>query len=292
MKYLLVLLAGCVGFENNGTDWQDFSTITGTLATEVGPDPAPRDPSCTLRVATFNVHFGDDIPYLASQIQASALATADVIFIQEIRRFPDTEPESRAQHLAELLGTTWLYAPAHTVDGNGVHGLAIMSRYPLRSPRIRQLPYLNQINEEQRIAITAEMLVGDQTIPIVDVHLDTRLAPADRIYQLDPAIHDVGDRMVIGGDFNTLPWTWVESGVPVMASEAVLEKQAEVLDDFMGQNSFAQAVSADVVTSRSPVFDIRLDNVYARQISIASGAVEHVDGSDHWPVYADISICD
>ena len=46
----------------------------------------------------------NDPALLAANIQASTyLSTADVIVIQEIRRYT-SEPESRAQHLAEILG--------------------------------------------------------------------------------------------------------------------------------------------------------------------------------------------
>lgn len=42
------------------------------------------------------------------------------------------------------------------------------------------------------------------------------------------------------------------------------------------------------MTARAPVFDIRLDNVYARSFTPQGGDVEHVDGSDHWPVWFDV----
>ncbi len=283
---------GCTQFTNDGTPWQDLAAITGELATEHGPDPAPREPPCTLRVATFNVHFADDVAGLAANVAGSTyLANADVIVIQEIRRYP-SEPASRAQQLAERLGMTWLYAPAHTVDGGGVHGLAILSRFPLAGAEVRQLPYMNTIHAEQRIALRADVVLGADRVRVVDVHLDTRLAPADRIRQLDPALEDAPDRVVLGGDLNTLPWSWVDGAVPLTASEAVLgQEQAKIVDGFFAENGFARAVEFDAVTSRTPVFGIRLDNVYAHGLAPIAGAVEHVDGSDHWPVWFDVSRC-
>ncbi|HET9989372.1 MAG TPA: endonuclease/exonuclease/phosphatase family protein [Kofleriaceae bacterium] len=293
MKALLVLLAACTPFSNDGTAWQALSTITGELAPEQGPDPAPRELPCTLHVVTFNVHFADDVANLAAQIQASQFVSqADVISIQEIRRYTN-EPESRAQHLAELLGMTWIYAPAHTVDGGGVHGLAILSKFPLAHAEMKQLPYMDYPEfPEQRIALRADLALGDVAAKIIDVHLDTRLPPSDRIRQLDPALYDAPERTIIGGDFNTLPWTWVGGAVPLISSEAVTDEQsAKIVDSYFADNGFTRAVEYDAVTARAPVFDIRLDNIYARTFTPLGGDVEHVDGSDHWPVWFDIDRC-
>jgi endonuclease/exonuclease/phosphatase family metal-dependent hydrolase len=294
MKWLLIFLAGCGQFTSDGTAWQDVATITGELAPELGADPIARDASSTLRVATFNVHFADDVADLAAQIQASQhLSQADVIVVQELRRYA-SEPVSRAQHLAELLGMTYAFVPAHTIDddryGHGVHGLAMFSRFPLRTIQVRELPFVDQtFNPELRIALRADVVVGTEAISVVDVHLDTRVAPSDRIRQLDPALDDAPARAIIAGDFNTLPWTWVGGAIPLTASEAVLGQQsAKLVDGFMEQNGYARAAEYDVVTARYPPFEIRLDNVYARGFTPLAGGVEHVEGSDHWPIYFDL----
>ena len=120
-----------------------------------------------------------------ARIRASReLASADVLIVQEIRAYPG-EPGTRASRLAAALGMTWVYAPARTVR-DGTHGIAMFSRYPLVAPEVRELPYFDQPNPEQRIALTAQVDLGDQELRVVDVHLDTRLAPADRVAQLAP----------------------------------------------------------------------------------------------------------
>jgi endonuclease/exonuclease/phosphatase family metal-dependent hydrolase len=289
---LSLVAAGCVELANEGTDWQQLSTVAGALAPERGPEPAPSPAPCSLRIATFNVHFADDVDDLVAQIRASTyLAHADVLFVQEIRRYA-SEPRSRVERLATALGMTWVYAPAHTVEDGGVHGLAILSRYPLGAPAIRQLPYFDQVHAEQRIALRADVMLDGEPLHLVDVHLDTRLAPTDRIRQLDPALTEVGDRMVIGGDLNTLEWTWVEDAVPLTGTQAVVgQGQAKIVDDFFAYNHFERAVADDVVTTRAPVVAMRLDDLYARGLEVIAGAVEHVDGSDHWPVWFDLKRC-
>jgi len=292
MKLVLVLvLVGCVDMTDHQTPWQDASTITGTLAPEFGVTPAPLSSTCTLRIATWNLHFAPDPADLAARIQTSDLASADVILTQEVDAYPD-EPSSRASRLAAALGMTYVFAPATTV-GEHTHGLAIFSRYPLTAPAIRELPFFdNALNPERRIALRADVDLGDELLRIVDVHLDTRMAPADRIFQLHPAVNDSGDRLIAGGDFNTLPWSWAGGTVPVTSTEAVTgQQQAAVVDDYMLGNAFTRALTPDSPTFPVPLFSMRLDNLYARGPAITAAAVAPVDGSDHRPVWVDVDRC-
>jgi endonuclease/exonuclease/phosphatase (EEP) superfamily protein YafD len=127
---------------------------------------------------------------------------------------------------------------------------------------------------------------------VVDIHLDVRLGPVDRVRQLDPGVRDIAERALIGGDFNTAPWAFVDALIPLTSTEAVVgQEQALVLDDFLASRRFTPAVPVDSVTMRLPGFDMRLDNLYAREIPILDAGVEHVDGSDHWPVWFDVDRC-
>lgn len=287
----LALVAGCAGVSDDGGPWQDAASITGELAPEIGPPPAPRDAPCTIRVASWNVHFAPDPDDLAAQIASSELATADIVMTQEIRAYPD-EPATRAHRLADALGMTWVYAPARTVD-TGTHGLALMSRFPLEAPVVRRLPYIDQpLNPEQRIALAADVVLGDQRLHVVVVHLDVRIDPADRIRQLHPAVNDIPDAALLGGDFNTAPWSFADDLVPLTSTDAALdEQQARIVDDYLGDNRFAGAISPGTATMRIPVFSMRLDNLYARDFAIAGSGAPHVDGSDHWPVWFDVDRC-
>ena len=295
MRRLLVVVvlcaAGCVDDADPGGPWTELTSLTGPLAPEAGSPPTPRDPpGCALRIATWNVHFGADPVNLAAQILASHdVASADVLITQEIEAHP-TETGSRAQRLAEALGMTWVYAPAR-IEGDGTHGLAIFSRYPLEDAAVRQLPFVDRpINPAHRIALAADVVIGDRRIRVVDVHLETRLSPGDRIRQLHPAVNDVGTRMIVGGDLNTQPWAWVAGTVPLTSTEAVVgQEHAQIVDDYLAENGFAGAVPPSTTTMRIPVFGMRLDNLYARDLSIVASGVEHVDGSDHWPVWFDVT---
>jgi endonuclease/exonuclease/phosphatase family metal-dependent hydrolase len=289
----LLLAAGCVSSTDDRGPWIPVESITGDFAPEVGPVPAPLPPRSSLHIATWNVHFGADPDGLARAIKASQeVSAADVIIVQEIQAYPD-EPGSRAHRLADALGMTWVYAPARYYD-TGTHGIAMLSRFPLEAVAVRQLPYVDQpLHPENRIALAADVVVGAQRFRLVDLHLDVRIAPVDRIRQLHPAVNELGelDRVVAGGDFNTNPWAWIDGIVPLTGTEAVIgQEQAAVVDDYLFGNGFAGAISPEQNTLRVPAFEFRCDDLYARGLPITASGVEHVDGSDHWPVWFDVAL--
>ncbi len=289
-----VAATGCYGQTDVGGEWEDVTATTSALVPEVGPQiTASAAHACTLRVASWNVHYGEDVAGLADKLRASTeIGRADVLLVQEIEAYPD-EPGSRASRFAKELGMTWIYVPARE-EGDGTHGIAILSKLPLEAAKVRQLPYFDQpLRPRNRVAMSAEVVAGAVRVPVINVHLDVRLGPADRVRQLHPAINDIADAAVFGGDFNTNPWAWVESIVPLTSTEAIVgQEQAEVIDDYMTENGFASAIALDQKTVRM-VADIgmRVDNLYARELPIVGAGVEHVDGSDHWPIYVDVNVC-
>ncbi|MDX2089809.1 MAG: endonuclease/exonuclease/phosphatase family protein [Kofleriaceae bacterium] len=293
-KLVLVLLAaGCTQQLDEGTPWQPVETMSGALLPEVGPaPPAPPAATCTLRIASWNVHFGEDTAGLARAISESTeIARADVLFVQEIEAYPG-EPASRTEELARALGMTWVYAPARE-EGSGTHGIATLSRFPITAAAVRELPYFDQpIRSRARNALATTIDLAGAPLQLVNVHLDVRLGPVDRVRQLHPAVNEVDERLVIGGDFNTNPYAWAASLVPLSETEAIVgQEQALVIDDYMRAKKFISGISADATTMRVPVLGMRTDNIYARALPIVGAGVELVDGSDHWPVWLDVRVC-
>lgn len=288
-------LLGCVTPGDEGSEWLPADSIDGDLANEIGPAPTLRAmPGCTVRIATFNVHYAGDPEGIAAHIRSSnEVSRADVILLQETRAY-DAEDTSRTQRIADALAMTWAYAPSRTLPEGGTHGNAILSRFPLENIAVRRLPYIEQpYHPERRSAMAADVVLGERHLRVVDVHLDVRLTPVDRVRQLDPATRDTDERLVVGGDFNTNPWTWVGSVVPLTSSEAVLgQDQAAVIDDFMAARDFNSAIGPDVNTMRITGLSMRLDNLYARGLPTLAAGVEHVDGSDHWPLWFDVDVCE
>lgn len=273
--------------------WVAAADIAAPFTPELGPTvAAPATAPTTIRIASWNVELGPDPAALAAQIQASpVLATADIILVQEIEMHP-TEPGTRASRLATALGMTWFYAPARLQD-DGTHGDAILSRFPITLPEVKRLPHVDmRIGGRPRIGSRAVIDVGGgRTLTIVNVHLDTRIGVVDRVRQLDPAVSDNPDEVIVGGDLNTLPWAWVESAVPMLGTEAVVgQDQAEVLDDYLHDLGFATPIPHDADTHTS-VFDIRLDAICPRGLTVTAWGVDrNVKGSDHYAVWIDLAL--
>lgn len=293
MRAALALVAaasGCVTVDDDIGPWTDIGAIAGPLAPERGPVLAARAAPSTLRVVSWNLHFGEDAPGLAAAIAATpALAAADILLVQEIESYPD-EAGSRASRLAGALGMTWVYAPGRIEQGpttTGTHGIAIMSRYPIVGAEVRKLPHFAMPNGEQaRIALAATLDLGGTRVRVVDVHLDVRLGVPDRIRQLDPAV-DATTTLLLGGDFNAVPWSWLDGFVPLLGPEAIVGQETpKILDDYMRGTGFSSAI--DPGTDTLTKLPVRCDDLYAT-VPIVGGAVEHVAGSDHWPIWMDVS---
>jgi endonuclease/exonuclease/phosphatase family metal-dependent hydrolase len=286
-----MLLAACTEIADEGSAWQPAGDVAGT---EVGPAPTLRaQAGCTLRVASWNVHFLGDPTDLLAQLRASKeLASADVILLQESSQWPG-DPASRTAQLAEQLAMTWTHTPVVALPNGVVQGNGILSRHPLERVAVKRLPHVDQPYFEQaRTALAADVVVGDQRVRVVDIHLDVGIQITDRIRQLDPAVTDLDERAIVGGDFNTAPWQWVESVVPLTSTEAIVGMtQAAILDDYMASRRYTSAIAPDINTFTATGFGMRLDNLFARDVSIIGAGVEHVGGSDHWPIYVDVDLC-
>lgn len=291
MRALLVLLAGCYGVDAIDARWDPTEAIAGPLAPELGPAPAAYPAKRVVRVASWNTERAPEPEMLARAYFASpALASADILMIQEM----EIHDDARASRLAAALGMTYVFAPARA-EGY-LQGVMIASRYPITSSRVMRLPLgTAAFHEGHRNALAAEIAIGDAAYTFVTVHLDVRIGPVDRIRQLHPVATQVPDTVAIGGDYNTNPWAWVETTVPLTSTQAIVgQDQARVLDDYMTAQGFAVPISPDEVTFNRPFLDhMRLDEIYVRGFTaVASGVAKDVDGSDHWPVWVDLRLPD
>lgn len=287
MRGLLLVLAACTGVESTEGTWE--TAVEGPLALEVGP-PVVASVASQARIATFNIWFDSDPAAIARELRASAeLARADVLLLQEVEHH-DGE-RGRADVIAEALGMTWVYAPARREEGK-THGIAIASRFPIANPRVMRLPYADmRWHDVPRNALAVDIDFGSRVVTLVNLHLATRIGPVDRVRQMHPAVTQVPADVLIGGDLNTLPYAWVETTVPLTATEAIVgQDQASVIDDYMAAQGFAAPVAPHEATYRFPVA-MRLDQVYVRGFAVLRhGVATEVDGSDHWPVWIDVAL--
>lgn len=266
--------------------------LAGAPAAELEPEvgnslPAVIEAPQTIRLVTFNVH---SIPAaeLARALRADPeLSHADIFLLQEMESHED-EGVSRAHQAAEALHLNYVYAPARTIEG-GTHGLAILSRFPLRDVRVLRLPKFDLgFNTRQRIAVAATAEVAGRRLRLWNVHLDTRINIHDRIEQLRPAVVAARDDpapVVLGGDFNTAPVRWFLHVMPVFRSD-----QASAVDDFMRAEGFAAPFAEGEATSKKAFLSLRLDSLYGRGLTVTKIAVAEAGGvSDHAAVWMDLA---
>jgi endonuclease/exonuclease/phosphatase family metal-dependent hydrolase len=248
---------------------------------------APAAPHEALRVVTFNVHFGADVPALVRAIRSNPrLSQADVLLLQEIESHPG---DDRAAKLAEALQLDLVYAPAR-LEGDGTHGLAILSRYPLTNLEVLGLKQfdLGFRGTRRRIAMAATVQLPGRAVRVYNVHLDTRLTPEDRLRQLEPVMEEAARQpfAIIGGDFNTI--NAVASLLPMVPVPLPGFSQAAGLDAYMKAHGFSTPFEG---IGRTHWFPMRLDAVFARGLEVERFDKEtSVDVSDHFPLWVDLKV--
>jgi endonuclease/exonuclease/phosphatase family metal-dependent hydrolase len=267
--------------------WQAIDQLPQAMAAESSPPgtfrslrPTPTEP---VRVVTYNTEYGQDPEGLAAAILGDPqLSRAGLFLFQEEERYP-AEGQSRAARLAGLLGLGYVYVPART-KGDGTHGLALMSAFPIDAMEKMDLPLAD--NGVQRIALAADVHVGDRTLHIIDIHLETRLNPRERVAQLHPAVIDAATDVLVAGDFNTNWITWAGS-VPVLAND---RDQAPILDSYMESLSFEAPSAHSGPTEHAYGLEFKLDSIYTRGLDVTFGGVVRTGPSDHWPMYIDVKL--
>jgi len=287
-------LAGCSVDIGPAAPWVPIDQIAGGLAPETGAAPvtAMVSPRSSLRVVQYNVdeerHDLEPAQLAAAIMDDPALARADVFMLQEEEAHPE-EGSSRTSKLANLLGLGYVYVPGHP-KGTGTHGLAILSAYPIADVEKMDLPLAGP---DRRIAVSANIIVGDRSLHVVNVYLEACASGVKRIAQLSPAVDALTTPVLVTGDFNM---TWVEflSGppepcVPILSGSSASD-QATVVDSYMGALGFDEPAAHVGPTAHAFGLDVRLDGIYPRGLTYSFGGLERVGPSDHWPLWIDVDL--
>jgi endonuclease/exonuclease/phosphatase family metal-dependent hydrolase len=241
----------------------------------------------TLRVATFNVHFGKDVGRLADAIRENReMDEADVLLLQEIESYPG---DRRADALAERLGFPHLvYVPARP-KGDGTHGLALLSRYPVHDVEVIALPHY-EIGwaTRRRVAMIARLDWNGTEVRIVNAHLDTRLTLEQRRTQMGPVLARVADDplVIVAGDMNTISClAALLPGVPIPLPGL---SQGPGFDAFMREQGFLTPFRR--IGGTGPLHQ-RLDGIFTRGFTLtAFDKEDRVDVSDHVPLWAEMRL--
>ncbi len=139
----------------------------------------------------------------------------DILLLQEVASTPDL---NGGEWLADRLGMAYIYSRANGHHSIGFEeGLAVLSRFPLRGPQIRQLssprnPFV------RRLAVGATVDTPCGELSAFSVHLGiVRRDNAEQHAQLRKLVNGNGGKtpVVVGGDFNA-----AESTLQIKQSKA------------------------------------------------------------------------
>jgi len=254
--------------------------IEATFPARPAAQALPRE----LRVMTFNVH-GEPGDVIAGALRSDrALRDADLIMLEEVHRDDRTGDWcSGACRLARQLGFHAVFAPGHD-NGRGSDGVAILSRAPITSAQVIELPYFDvHFNSGRRVALAATVNLGDRPITVYAVHLDNRLTAGDRRTQVMPVLlHAARQRtpIIMAGDFNTNPFTWISHVLPILTTT-----QDNRLEALVRQHGLSTPLEDSGPTSR--FLGMKLDAIYTRGFETVRFATSNAkEISDHLAVWA------
>ena len=271
--FALLALAGCAAL--NRPDPGDTAVVHWNRP------PAARAPDGDILVVSYNVHM-ESAARIARALEGPHLRRADLVFLQEIESH-DTEGLSRAGQIAARLGMSYAYAPGYGLRAGGSHGVAILSRWPLRDLELVELPRERVVfNSARRVALGATALVPGRALRVYSVHLDNRINPTARRRQLAPVLAAAsGSKLpvIIAGDMNTSPFCWIGHVVPVPCGH-----QGDRLEALVRERGFDAPATGSGRTSQW--LNMRLDAVYTRGLAARAVGVERsVRVSDHLPLW-------
>jgi len=139
----------------------------------------------------------------------------------------------------------------------------------------------------RRIALVQTVETPFGEVLLFNLHLDTRINPERRLEQL-AAVLDASRSetrpVVIGGDFNTGDYGWVNHVIPVpkkgAQTGAVIERMAE---------SGLETPFRDMGPTHDSL-GLRLDWVFLKGLKSFNAGIEEIEFSDHHAIWTEIGL--
>jgi endonuclease/exonuclease/phosphatase family metal-dependent hydrolase len=155
-----------------------------------------------LRIVTFNLKLGRDVPGAIRVLQEDSLAGADIIALEEM-------DETGVERIARALRLNYVYYPGsiHPTD-HRYFGPALLTRWPIDRSWKLLLPHEGLMRHQRRTATAAILRVRGRPLLAYAVHLETQLkiSEAGRRDQVETVLQDAArfaGPVVIAGDFNS-----------------------------------------------------------------------------------------
>ena len=224
-------------------------------------------PKKTLKVVTFNIKYAQKIDQAIDELaKFPELRDVDIFLLQEM----DLKGTER---IARALQYNYVYYPASLHPRYDKYfGNAIISRWPIGETNKVLLPHKNPVNKQRRIAISATILVGNDTLKVYSVHAEVPiLTRTKRVEQVKTLIRHISEQkefpyIIVGGDFNT-----------------ALKKDIKVFTTIFTNENFEWATEGIGATAK---LSMALDHIYTKGMEVIdAGKIENTRASDHLPVW-------
>jgi endonuclease/exonuclease/phosphatase family metal-dependent hydrolase len=259
-------------------------------------DPERKEASSddVIRVMTYNIHQGfnnEGRADLQPQFDIIRRIDPDIVFIQESEglRLNNgiTDP---VYYLATELNMFYHRGPR---TGEGIHGVALISKFPISNVRIHFL----DSEEDKRVAVSCRGDLGEDHVNLISVHIG--LSDRDReiqIAELAEIVEEMDDPVIIGGDFNTAP----DEPFMVPFNSTVFGTGANSSIESLDYRSCwheSPIRNQDIDVHTWPATDLDDEHKHIDYILISddfevveAGIEDDDDASDHRPVWADLTI--
>ena len=234
----------------------------------------------TISVASLNLAHETNFEKILHDVEAAPrLRNADILLLQEVAN-QDGRP-SIADRLAERLNYSVSFSP----EGPKVYdrGLAVLSKFPIEDSKVERLtPYNLLFKTRRRFALSVKVRVPAGDLRIWNAHLDTRINADQRLKQIQPVMEEAarltGPRL-IGGDFNTNDFYWIEHTLPFPRSGYRSRVRRE-----MARVGFETPFPDNLTTL--PVARQHLDWMFVSGMEALSSSAEPIPFSDHHAIWA------
>ncbi len=265
----------------------DQDVASGQLRRSVAAIPS------RIRLVSWNICYGFKLERVLRAMREDL--QADIYLLQEVDRNCDRSGRRHvAAELARELCLHYVYAiefqelAQQEGDRPAFHGQAVLSRFPIRGARILRFPMQPadwtrdaiQPRFGGRMALVAEVLIGDLSLIVYDLHLENRCSEEERLAQFGTVLGDADSLptdvpVVIAGDLNTVEHT---------------RKRASRLVEGARQAGFANTFcrwKGDRKTGRQ----VALDWILARGLEgVSELSLPGRHASDHKPVCMEFTL--
>jgi endonuclease/exonuclease/phosphatase family metal-dependent hydrolase len=193
--FALVILLSCsrqVAFEPSNA-----RIVRGSYGSEVNTA------ADSITVASYNIKFSENIGDALIDLRADPnLLSADILLLQEM------DPIGCAK-IASELGFNYVYCPAAIhPHHNRLFGNAILTRGIITDHRFVALPKREMLSGTTRIAVSADINLGEHQMRVISAHTSTILVSrSQRVEQVRTILDSLTTfpgPIIIGGDFNTI----------------------------------------------------------------------------------------